>query len=304
MSSTYIKLPIESGGGGGAVDSFNGRTGIVIPLAGDYTASEVTNVPAGDIIATNVQDAINELDFEKQNSITGSNNQVVYKNGSGDIETLSSLNVTPQLGLNQNINDAIEDASSHAVNYDYLGIDPTENSPDTQVTYKNVEVELDPDNTGFDIGSNGNAATVYNNFIKHEGTSDSGSITFTNNNFTLGNGTDAITVDGLSYSFGFGEIGQSRLSIEFGYFNPPMAQGEGWQDVPYALMQEQGFENLFKWHDPLTGPKAMRPYMSGGSHMTEGTHALRDAQNYIRNYYRPIVASEASRAIARKARGA
>jgi len=206
MSSTYIKLPIESGGGGGAVDSFNGRTGIVIPLAGDYTASEVTNVPAGDIIATNVQDAINELDFEKQNSITGSNNQVVYKNGSGDIETLSSLNVTPQLGLNQNINDAIEDASSHAVNYDYLGIDPTENSPDTQVTYKNVEVELDPDNTGFDIGSNGNAATVYNNFIKHEGTSDSGSITFTNNNFTLGNGTDAITVDGLSYSFGFGEI--------------------------------------------------------------------------------------------------
>lgn len=112
------------------------------------------------------------------------------------------------------------------------------------------------------------------------------------------------SIDYWDTSFGIGEIGQSRLSIEFGYFNPPMAQGEGWGDVPYALMQEQGFENLFKWHDPLTGPKAMRPYMFGGSKMTEGTHALRDAQNYIRNYYRPIVASEASRAIARKARGA
>jgi hypothetical protein len=111
------------------------------------------------------------------------------------------------------------------------------------------------------------------------------------------------SVDYRDTSFGGGEIG-SRLSIEFGYFNAPMAEGEGWEDVPYALMQENGFENLFKWHDPLTGPKAMRPYMSGGSRMTEGTHAFRDAKDYIRNYYRPIVATAASKAIARRARGA
>lgn len=112
--------------------------------------------------------------------------------------------------------------------------------------------------------------------------------------------------DSVNYrdtSSGSGEVG-SRLSIEFGYFNAPMAQGEGWENVPYALMQENGFENLFKWHDPLTGPKAMRPYMSGRSRMTEGTYALRDAQDYIRNYYRPIVARAASKAIARRMRGA
>lgn len=95
MASTYIKLPVTSGGGGSGVDSFNGRTGVVLPLAGDYNASQVTNTPAGNISATNVQNALNELDTEKQATITGaattivsSNltaNRAVISNGSGKI---------------------------------------------------------------------------------------------------------------------------------------------------------------------------------------------------------------------------
>jgi len=50
----------------GSVDSVFGRAGVVVAVAGDYTASEVTNVPAGDIAATTVQAAITELDNEKQ----------------------------------------------------------------------------------------------------------------------------------------------------------------------------------------------------------------------------------------------
>lgn len=49
----------------GAVSSFNGRTGAIIPVAGDYIASEITNTPSGGIAATDVQAAINELDTEK-----------------------------------------------------------------------------------------------------------------------------------------------------------------------------------------------------------------------------------------------
>lgn len=48
------------------VISFEGRNGVVVGVAGDYTASEITNVPAGSIAATNIQAAINELDSEKQ----------------------------------------------------------------------------------------------------------------------------------------------------------------------------------------------------------------------------------------------
>lgn len=52
--------------GSGGVTSFEGRTGVVTAQAGDYTASEVTNVAAGNIAAVTVQAAIDELDTEKQ----------------------------------------------------------------------------------------------------------------------------------------------------------------------------------------------------------------------------------------------
>lgn len=68
MASQYVDLPLEGtgGGGGGAVDSFNGRTGIVVSQAGDYSAGIVSNTPAGSISATTVQAAINELDTDVQ----------------------------------------------------------------------------------------------------------------------------------------------------------------------------------------------------------------------------------------------
>ncbi len=47
------------------VSSVFGRSGAVVAASGDYTASQVTNVPAGNIAATDVQAAVNELDSEK-----------------------------------------------------------------------------------------------------------------------------------------------------------------------------------------------------------------------------------------------
>jgi len=54
-------------GGGGAVSSVFTRSGAVVATAGDYTATQVTNTPAGGIAATTVQAAITELDTEKAN---------------------------------------------------------------------------------------------------------------------------------------------------------------------------------------------------------------------------------------------
>lgn len=51
--------------GGGAVSSVFGRAGAVVAVANDYDASEIQNTPAGNIEATNVQAALNELDTEK-----------------------------------------------------------------------------------------------------------------------------------------------------------------------------------------------------------------------------------------------
>lgn len=48
-----------------SVPTVFGRTGNITAQAGDYTATQVTNTPAGGISATTVQAAINELDTEK-----------------------------------------------------------------------------------------------------------------------------------------------------------------------------------------------------------------------------------------------
>ena len=52
------------------VTSVFGRIGDVISVVGDYVANQITNTPSGNIAATNVQDAINELDTEKESVLT------------------------------------------------------------------------------------------------------------------------------------------------------------------------------------------------------------------------------------------
>jgi hypothetical protein len=83
------------GGGGGAVSSVFGRTGAVVAANGDYTASNITNVAAGNIAAVTVQAAINELDTEKGglalanswsalNTFTTTGNNSLVVNGNGN----------------------------------------------------------------------------------------------------------------------------------------------------------------------------------------------------------------------------
>jgi hypothetical protein len=48
-----------------SVSSVFSRTGAVVAANGDYTASQITNVPAGNIAAVTVQAALDELDSEK-----------------------------------------------------------------------------------------------------------------------------------------------------------------------------------------------------------------------------------------------
>lgn len=64
-----------------AVNSVFGRIGTVVAQANDYTASQVTNVPSGNISSITVQDALNELDIEKAIDAN-----VVHKTG---FETIS-----------------------------------------------------------------------------------------------------------------------------------------------------------------------------------------------------------------------
>ena len=76
---TWILQPAQGGGGGGVagVTSFNGRQGVVLPQAGDYTAEQVGALPlAGDLVSGNLVISGNPgaqtLDLSDVNYIDGS----------------------------------------------------------------------------------------------------------------------------------------------------------------------------------------------------------------------------------------
>jgi hypothetical protein len=51
-----------------SVSTVFGRTGAIVASAGDYTASQITNTPAGSITGTTVQAALNDLDTSKSST--------------------------------------------------------------------------------------------------------------------------------------------------------------------------------------------------------------------------------------------
>lgn len=69
-----------------------------------YTATNITNTPAGNIAATNVQTALNELDGEKQQAIRFEDEGVPIGSGAGYVDTInfvgSGVTVTDSTGGN------------------------------------------------------------------------------------------------------------------------------------------------------------------------------------------------------------
>lgn len=167
------------------------------------------------VVPNKVNSALDELaervtDFStsKQDSISASNNQVVYQNGSGVIEGFPDFFKEGTHGgiafsSNRNPDDNAGGINLHNFN---LNLDPDQNSPDEKWTLHNNSINLDVNDSGFQIGTNGQATTVINNNINHTGTGDSGEINFITNYFNLGDSVNPIDVRGFSYSYGFGNI--------------------------------------------------------------------------------------------------
>lgn len=252
----------------GAVSSFNGRTGAVVPLAGDYVAADITNIPAGNISSTFVQDAINELDTEKlstshegtggtahaqvttsvdgfmiasdktkldgiasgatanssdsflldrtnhtgtqdASSVTsGSNNKVAAFNNSGVLSPISTLSVdATTTGLFQQINYQPNNLTGYTTFNNFnTELNPLQDSPDDSYNILSFYSNIDTGSSGFDIGTTGQAITFETKTFNHQGTSDVGGLNFLQHSYELGNGTDAISIKGLGYVFGFGSF--------------------------------------------------------------------------------------------------
>ncbi len=160
----------------------------------------------------------------KQDDISASNNQLIYQNGSGTIEGLPGIfkDTTSgglDIGLTQNPNAGSGNISIHD---NSINVNPLANTPNETYTLQNNQISIDTDDDGFSIGTAGTAVKMLSNYVSAQNKSDMGEVNFIINNFNLGNGTDAIDVNGWSYSNGFGTV-NANVNI-----SGPM-QGYGYQ---------------------------------------------------------------------------
>lgn len=171
MASIYIKLPPE-GGGGGAVTSVNGQTGVVT-----ITADQL---------------------------IPGSNNYIIQKDGSGTVTGSSTAFITNDGGIGVLETLAIEDVTTYAVHNTDVQLGMTENSPDSSLSLMYFNVTS---NSAFTLGTSGEAIRGLNLNINLNGQTGSlGGISGVTTNISVGNGTDPINLNGIAYAYGFGTI--------------------------------------------------------------------------------------------------
>lgn len=234
----FIQLPPQ-GGGGGAVDSVNGMTGIVVITKSSVGLSNVNNTSdANKPVSTATQTA---LDLKLDDSNIATNNQVIYQNGSGVVEGFPDFfKETTHGGIQFNANRQPDNLTGQNLHYYTLNLDPLQNSPDEKWTLHSNFLNFDVNNSGFNQGTNGNGCTLISNSIANVNTGDNGDMNFVNNYFNLGNGTDAVSARGFSYSYGFGNVNANAI------INGAM-QGYGYQPNFHASasIDPTAYTNVF-----------------------------------------------------------
>lgn len=157
----------SAGGGGSGVDSVNGLTGVVTIQVGD-----------GSIGSTGTS-------------------VMVYSNSSSELDNLPGWGISPDFGLSVGVTQNVIDDGYHNWNYLELVLDPSITAGSATWAHTSSSVTIDPDSSGFAIGTDGAAVIVHGMNVSHQGTSNTGSIQFLNMNAQIGNGADAIDVSGL-----------------------------------------------------------------------------------------------------------
>lgn len=185
-AASEIATAIAVGGGGG--------------IENQIVQGVTTIAPAQDIVYTSLA--------AKQDIPTLNSNVLLRANNAGEIAGFNSVTIDEANAnaLSVSGEAAPDNESFKQWNRFFLNIRPLQDSPNEGWSVHSVSAFYDPDNSGFSMGTAGTAIILENLYMNHVGSGDLGTPTFINMNADLGNGVDAITVRGLSFSMGFSQV--------------------------------------------------------------------------------------------------
>jgi len=217
--ATENVLPIAKGGTGqtnstaalnNLLPSQTGNSGKYLSTDGSNPAwSTVDSLPSqtgnsGKFLTTNGSAA----SWDDVPSIpVGTFNNVTGFDGAGAIYSIDGWQISSLSGMQfaQNWQPDAPDTGQTLHNLT-LNVDPVDDAPDAQMNVLFLQADIDPNDTGFNFGTNGNAVRIANLYGNLRGTGDVGELNFINQSFDIGNGTDPISVRGFSYAYGFGNV--------------------------------------------------------------------------------------------------
>lgn len=230
------KKATSSGVAGNTFAYVQGITGTT-PTADSTT--DVLSLTSDDGTLEIVGDASTDtLDFSV--NVPGTNQKLAQRDSSGNLATVESMSVTSDNGLNRfNIIDVDNAGTGASLHTTSANFNPSVNSPNDTWLLEYRQAQIDTDSDGFSFGTGGNSVIIESNQILHQGTSDVGTVNFTQNTFTLGNGTDAIDVKGFGYYFGFGQV-SANVNIDGpiqGYGFQPSIHASATIDVTDSYVQ-------------------------------------------------------------------
>lgn len=118
--------------------------------------------------------------------------------GGGAGESIPGWNINDVSGANVDLSYQPNNlADFFSINNFNCNVDPLQASVDDAAILFNMNLNLDPNNTGFRIGTNGTGAYIINANFNHQGKSSVGTLGIVNSYSNIGNGTDAISVKGM-----------------------------------------------------------------------------------------------------------
>jgi len=141
-------------------------------------------------------------------STTGTANSFAGFNSSGvPFSVPGYFHDTATFGTNRSHvfepNNLTQNVNLDSIDFD---VEPLQNSPNETATLEYRQITIDPNDTGFGIGTNGNGVRFTINNAVHNASGNLGSIAFIQNDLGIGNGTDPISVKGISYIAGQGTV--------------------------------------------------------------------------------------------------